>query len=416
MSISTAPLRVTKLIMVSSQNNNKYYEMREQEGGTFSVSYGRVGSRGAIRQYPIRQWEKKYREKVRKGYRDVTHLFAEKDESKALLDIKNPAVKRLINTLTLYADKAINTNYTVTADQVTHQQVNEAQAVLDELVGMVHVGMAPEGFNTRLLELYTIIPRKMGNVREHLVEGALDAPAMAKLRDQLGVEQDTLDVMAGQVKVNTQTREAAEEATPQTLLDALGLHVEPVDDAAGEEAIRRLMGKQADCFRRAFKVTNLRTQAAFDAHVASSSNKKVTQLWHGSRNENWLSIMENGLVLRPAHAVITGKMFGYGLYFADKCRKSLNYTSLRGSYWVGGTDTRAYLALYDVHVGHQLKLLRHASWCYELNEQRLQERKKRFGKPYHSLFARGGVDLLNNEYIIYNQSQCTVRYLVEVGQ
>ncbi len=415
MATSTAPLRVSKLIMVTSENNNKYYEMREQDDGMFSVSFGRVGSRGSIRHYPMKQWQKKYREKVKKGYRDVTHLFAEKADTDTLLDIKDPSVKRLINTLTSYANNSINTNYTVTADQVTQKQVEEAQAVLDDLVGMVRIGMAPKTFNTQLLDLYTIIPRKMGNVREHLVKAVKNVDQLAKVRDMLGAEQDTLDVMAGQVKVNDQTRQAAEMATPQTLLDALGLRVQLVEDGTDVEVIRRLMGDQKGFFRRAFQVINTRTQQAFDTQVASASDQRTLQLWHGSRNENWLSILENGLVLRPAHAVITGKMFGYGLYFADKCRKSLNYTSLRGSYWVGGSDKRAYLALYDVHVGHQLKIRRHASWCYELNEEWLAERQGRFRKPYDSLFARGGIDLINNEYIVYNQAQCTVRYLVEVG-
>ena len=34
---------------------------------------------------------------------------------------------------------------------------------------------------------------------------------------------------------------------------------------------------------------------------------------------------------------------------------------------------------------------------------------------YDSLFAEGGIDLRNNEYIVYNQAQCTVKYLVEIG-
>ncbi len=35
-------LRVAKLIMVTANNNNKFYEMREQSDGTFKVTYGRV--------------------------------------------------------------------------------------------------------------------------------------------------------------------------------------------------------------------------------------------------------------------------------------------------------------------------------------------------------------------------------------
>ena len=415
MATTAVPLRASKLIMVTSHNNNKYYEMREQSDGTFAVTYGRVGGRGSIRHYPIRQWQQKYGEKIRKGYRDVTHLFAEQRDTRPLLDIPDPAVRHLIHTLTTYANASIHANYTVTADQVTLQQVEEAQQVLDDLVALVGTAMDPQVFNARLLELYTVIPRQMSDVRAHLVEGPLDADAVVRLRDRLGTEQDTLDVMAGQVKARQRTRDAAQRATPQTLLDALGLRVQPVEDLAEIETIRRAMGEEADGFRRAFQVTHLRRRAAFDARVAGSKNRKVRRLWHGSRNANWLSILENGLLLRPARAVITGKMFGYGLYFADRCRKSLNYTSLRGSYWVGGSDTRAYLALYDVHVGRPLTIRKHDASCYDLDAARLKERSRFRRAPYDSVFARGGVDLRNNEYIVYDEAQCTIRYLIEVG-
>ena len=50
-------------------------------------------------------------------------------------------------------------------------------------------------------------------------------------------------------------------------------------------------------------------QNAFNEYLRTHKIKKVKQLWHGSRNQNWLSIMVNSLKLRP-DAIITGKMFG----------------------------------------------------------------------------------------------------------
>ena len=105
-----------------------------------------------------------------------------------------------------------------------------------------------------------------------------------------------------------------------------------------------------------------------------------------------------------------GKMFGYGLYFADKCQKSLNYTSFRGSYWARGNSNKAFLALYDVHVGNQLKVKKHESWCCSLSKTNLKKR----GEKYDSIYAQGGVDLINNEYIVYDSAQSTIRYLVEI--
>lgn len=102
-------------------------------------------------------------------------------------------------------------------------------------------------------------------------------------------------------------------------------------------------------------------------------------------------------------------MFGDGIYFADKAQKSIGYSSLRGSYWTKGGDDKAFLALFDVHVGNQKEILHHTSNCYSLCQSVMDK------EGYDSVFAKGGADLRNNEYIIYNGAQCTVSHLVEIG-
>lgn len=406
-----APLRVAKLIMVTANNNNKFYEMREQADGTFKVNYGRVGTVGTSANYPIHLWDQKLREKARKGYKDQTHLFSTNTADNMLVEhIDCHAVKDLIKTLMRAAKQSIRRNYFVTAEEVSQRQVEEAQQLIDKLVKQLSINMDVHVFNEYLLELYQVIPRRMNNVRKHLVEQPTDQAALAKIRDKLGNEQNTLDVMRGQVEL-IQQKKSSEESTPSDFLAAMGLRIELVNDSTAIKMIKRMMGRSANKFNRAFRVINTRTQVAFDQFVSRADNKTVKLFWHGSRNENWLSIIKTGLVLRPANAVITGKMFGYGLYFADKCQKSVNYTSLQGSFWAGGIQKQGFLALYDVHVGQQLKLQKHRSWCYELSEQKLKER----GKHYDSLFAKGGADLINNEFIIYNQAQATIRYFVTIS-
>lgn len=411
---ATTNLKVAKLIMVTANNNNKFYEMREQDNGTFTVVYGRVGTSGASTSYPMRLWDRKKREKIRKGYTDQTHLFAESREAEpgpVFTDIDEAAVQRLVQQLMRYANKSISQNYTVTADQVTEAQVTEAQAILDGLVKLVKIGMNVTMFNGILLELYQVIPRKMGQVRDHLATVPSTKDDLTKINEKLAEEQATLDVMRGQVSINSQQKEQPKKEQEKiNLLEAMGLQITEVKNAAITLKIKNLMGSDASKFARAYEVKNITTQVDFDELIAQKTNQKTELFWHGSRNENWLSILKGGLVLRPANAVITGKMFGYGLYFADKFRKSLNYTSLRGSYWANGRHDQGFLALYDVHVGEQYHIQKHESWCYELTEPKLKE----LGKNYDSLFAEGGADLVNNEYIVYNQAQCTVRYLVEV--
>lgn len=313
-----------------------------------------------------------------------------------------------------FAKKSISNNYNVSAEQVTHKQVAEAQRILDELVTKVKMNVDTKTFNQTLLELYQIIPRKMAHVNEHLITTIQTQEELDALERKLSDEQATLDVMRGQVEMNEKQKEAVEEQVSNQrekidILEAMGLQVESVDDEAIINQIKTLMQDHASHFQKAYKVINLKTQTSFDNYLAQKENKKLSLFWHGSRNENWISILETGLVLRPANAVITGKMFGYGLYFADKFQKSLNYSSLQGSYWTRGTANVGFLALYDVHVGNQFHIKKHESWCYELTKEKLLERGK-----YDSLFAEGGADLRNNEYIVYEQAQCTVKYLIEV--
>ncbi len=38
-----------------------------------------------------------------------------------------------------------------------------------------------------------------------------------------------------------------------------------------------------------------------------------------------------------------------------------------------------------------------------------------YKREFDSVFAKGGADLRNNEYIVYNSAQCTVSHLIEIG-
>ncbi|MEZ4885478.1 MAG: WGR domain-containing protein [Chitinophagales bacterium] len=416
--------RTAKLIMVTPSNNNKFYEMQENGDGTFTVTYGRVGSRGTVQRYPSTQWNRRYNEKVRKGYKDQTHLFAVAGTGEPkleLVDVDDEMVQRLITELMAYATKSIRHNYMVSAEQVTQRQVEEAQTLLDSLVAQLKTGLFmlkdasqternTQRFNSVLLELYQVIPRKMTKVGEHLIVRPSSYADLDVVKEKLVEEQATLDVMRGQVKMSSLEAENKVEKKELNLLEAMGLQIESVTDVVTIDLIKNKMGSNVGQFSKAFAVKNLKTQRAFDDWLGTKNNQQKKLFWHGSRNENWLSILETGLVLRPANAVVTGKMFGYGTYFADKFQKSLNYTSLRGSYWAKGTQSKGFLALFDVHTGNQFHLQKHEPWCYELNEINLKKK----GAQYDSLFAEGGADLVNNEYIVYNEKQCTVRYLVEV--
>ena len=399
------------LLMVTSDNHNKYYKMNVDEGGTtFTVEYGRVGANCQRRIYPLCQWDKKYNEKIKKGYVDQTHLVRDlisvdkpKSAQNEYKQIEDKAIAEIVERLMNMAKIKVQQNYKVSSNQVTQAMVDEAQKVIDKLMMCDSVG----NFNDLLLELFTVIPRKMGNVSDYLAKSKDDFAHI--LKD----EQDLLDVMRGQVVTHIVQDEAElDETQPEkneTILEAMGLVFEPVDD----REISMIKSKLGDCkdkFYQAWRVRNLATQKRFDDFINKEHIKETRLFWHGSRNENWWSIINTGLVLRPTNAVITGKMFGYGIYYAPKARKSLGYTSLSGSYWAHGNSKSAFMALMDVAYGKPYDVHSFNSKYYDFNYEKLQ----RNCPGANCLHAHAGQMLRNDEVIVYKEEQSTIQYLVEL--
>ena len=427
-------LRYAKLVHVSvdnglTDNSNKVYIMEELSDGRIKCEYGRVGKNMSIVFKSSREWDKILREKTsdKKGYTDVTELLAEPvvDNSKPLNNkvdtIKDDIVRKLVDELMSFANKSIQRNYKVTQEAVSEQQVSAAQEVINAISALLILGIDKKHVNDMLLKLYTIIPRRMDNVRDHLIENVTTQNELEIAQQLIGSEQSALDTMAGQVELIQQQKNAAkkaaeaelngieEEVEEITILDQMGLSIEVEDDTETLNLIKKLMGSNVNQMKNVYKVVNNKTQVRFDKNFEKASVKKKRFYWHGSRNENWFNILQTGLLIRPSGAVHTGSMFGDGIYFADKAQKSIGYSSLRGSYWAHGGDNKAFLALFDVHLGNQKEIIHHDSSCYKLSDNVLKK------DGYDSVFAKGGADLRNNEYIVYKPEQCTVSHLIEIG-
>jgi poly [ADP-ribose] polymerase 2/3/4 len=391
----------------AEKNNNKFYEMKENTDGTFTATYGRIGNDPATVSYPMSKWDsilKQKTTKVRNGYiyKDITALKSTV-VSKTLKDVIDQHILKLLSDLQRYSKQSIIDNYTVTSEQVTQVQIDKAQEILNKIADMLKYSVIrPTDIDKQLVELFAIIPRKMKKVQDYLLNGNTDKKEAQNILQR---EQDTVDVMRGQVSIqNTST--ANNDAT---LEDILGIKVKKVDDQVTIDKIKSMMTSDSQRFKNAYEVVKIDTQASFENQLKQSVKHWTKLLWHGSRNENWLNILKTGLKIRPTCAVQTGSMFGPGLYFADKFQKSLGYTSSKGSHWARGNSSQAFLALYEINTGMELRTDKHDSEFYTFDYKKLKSKG-----DYDSLFAKGGIDLRNNEYIIYKETQCTIKYLVEI--
>lgn len=166
--------------------------------------------------------------------------------------------------------------------------------------------------------------------------------------------------------------------------------------------------------------------------IGNYGNNKIL-LFHGSRTSNWVSILKNNLYLNPAEKIpnihISGKMFGYGCYFADLHSKSLQYCGIKEN---GHKDL--FLMVAEVCVGNQWKLI-NAKYNANIDIQ---------NTPYNSVFAQGKYgtfihnnflknneliipndnvklyensneySLLHNEYIVYDKNSWIFRYMIHI--
>lgn len=409
-------MQVKKLIFVDpNANHNKFYNMVQTDANGFEVTFGRVGTDGRKQRYPMSKWSEQLRAKLRKGYQDVTvddtivKVGTNFDDSTI-----SPKVKDLIDLLNKHAKEAFKLNYKVEISDVSVTLIKRAQDLIDQMNEKLEVGVKASQINPLLLRLYSTISRKMKSVKEAMMPDIDDATTLSKARDKMAVEQGLLDVVKGQLQNYTDNKsddddvdDAIDNSKVLTVLDHLGVDIEEIS-ATEETMLKKMMNESEHRYIEAFKVTNFKTQKTFDKEITNSKDKKTELLFHGSRAENWLNIIRGGLVLHP-NAVVTGKLYDNGIYFADVADKALGY--IDGGRWNNGAGNDNWMAVYEVHLGKQ-------ATSDDLPNSRVDLSKWIPDNGYDSYFARKGKDsrynLYRNEFIVYKESKCTIKYLIKV--
>lgn len=394
-----------KLVMVTENNNNKYYSMTEKNG-VIEIEYGRVDSTSTKLTKPISQWNSIYKEKTKKGYKDVTDLVTEKvvgaeaDDVEVLSKLDEAKVNAFLDLMQKYTDGLVKNTYSVTYKSVTVEQVKKAQVILDEFDKLDKKN--EKLVNEKLIELYTVIPRKMGKVQYHLLP-TLD------LDKALEKEQDNIDAMSAKVqmydqeKTNAKKNQTKKEKPKQTLLDVLGLSnmTETKSNSEIQYLIDQVRGGTK--VEAIFSLSKPEEDKIFEDWINKQGNKQTRVLIHGTRCSSVLSILKQGLKIRPSgNFQFSGKVYGNGNYYSEVVSKSLNYT---------GYDNDKILLVYEVHTGNPFI---YDGWyrgnSFELNYKELQKR------GFDSTYVKAGNGLLNSEIIAYNENQCKIKYIIWLKQ
>lgn len=363
----------------------------EKQGEGVIASYGRIGAaKGELFserscEYPLRMFWIKYEEKLAKGYEDKTNIYIDEPaqlEEKPAVEEKpsNPVSVALYQKLLRHAKQMIQKSCASLI--ITEGMITESKRLLN----ILYTTKRLDEFNNVLKELLAVCPRKVWKVDDLLAVSSEDIPKIIQREEDL--------VMAMQVVTGKNTfNDTSDNFQKKNII---------VTEASKEKRERVLELLTPDLRLKVlnvYRVIPKEQEKKFKQYVKDRNISEIKSLWHGSRNENWLSIAENGLMLHP-NAVITGKMFGNGIYFAPSAKKSWEYTS--GGFWTRemSSSTR-FMGLYATAYGNPLNVTSPSNYS-----------ERSIGN-FNCVHAHAGNYLRNDEIIFYNESAMLLTYLVE---
>lgn len=402
-------LKQAYLIKIDPVNNhNVQFIMEETPDGRLIFSKGRVGATPITGSYKISVWDKLYEKMLRQGFVDKTNEYdmssnkASPEPEEDNIGSNDPDVIRFVKKILSFAQKKVKETYSITMNMVTPQMLSDASDVIlkmDELAKAVgdEIDIVAE-FRELQMRLFYIIPRKMQDVSEALASSRDDFEEIIKNEREL--------LMLARSESNSEQDKKEPKKKGKSLLERFNLSIRRCTKEEEENIKKHMDGYSRPKFRRAFRVINFITEAAQKEWMEENSVTEVHFLYHGSKNFLIWAIMTMGLLLNP-DAPITGKMFGWGIYFANKAIKSLNYTSLSGSTWAHGNAKTAYLFVFKVAYKNPKHVNTWSPYMGNLNADKI--------KPHDALHAHKGRSLKEDEIIVYNQAQVTIQYVIELA-
>lgn len=470
--------RVTLNFTDIINNNNKYYNLEVQvaKNGDARIftQYGRVGGTAA-KEYRVcsgqseadSESDKIIKSKTKKGYVEVKLVKAdvgsevgkskveantitveaakkagvkveEEDETVSKL---HPEVKDLVRTWFGVTQEFIELNLDTKKcplGQLSLDQITKGKDILEEARKIVHMKKPDVAeLNSLTNQYYSNIPHNFGYARINADVLRLDAD------DKIDKAFDILDVFNDAKNVQSVISKKSAVDSQYATLNADLEWVDPQDPtwkwidtmlhetrASNHHFLGKLKTHKIYRVQRHNEQKNFLKNAeeiAKECGKHSPSDvyarlvksrpdvpKELQELyklanvspgWHGTRRANMIGITTKGLLIRPSGVTHAGSMYGDGIYWATNSTKSINYCDVKGSYWAQGNNKTAYLFLGDVAFGNY----KMANGSHFYSKSNI--------KPYHSVFAKAGGGVYNDELITYSPTgphqQHALRYIIE---
>jgi poly [ADP-ribose] polymerase len=444
-------------------NKNKFYIMQiTVNNGSYQyfVRYGRIGEIGkkTLKTYStlnaaVSEFTKIFKNKTKNVWGEkfipksgkyfmselTTNIESDnddddddtKDDTKD--DVKTPELedKRIIYLLDLISDvnmlkssmKRLNIDTKkMPLGRISNKQIESAKTLLLELLKQVQdaeddkIDISTIDFNQISSKYYTLIPYSCGRRKPPIIDEEKIIEKYLELLEEL----KNIHMV---VKINKKKNLDKYE----NIYSNIETTITPLDTSSDMYANLCEYVQNTHCPTHNLKLNVVdilkinRKNEVFDDSMGNS-----TYLFHGSPLCNWASIMKNGLYLDPSKlgVRITGKMFGYGIYWANAITKSFNYCGYQSQ---GGFGM---IAVGKVALGKTHELV---NANYNVNKKMLD------GLGKHSTHGMGNYSPLNSdtkkigdtsmpcgkltknnqsrylwydEFVIYDTSQYSLEYLI----
>jgi|SaaInlStandDraft_4_1057021.scaffolds.fasta_scaffold00672_2 predicted DNA-binding WGR domain protein len=447
-------------------NKNKFYVMQLIKDGSnyiHFIRYGRVGEPGksshkrfTTENESIKSFEKQFRSKTRNHWvnratfekKEGKYFFTEISYEKELQNINLKGVKtpdcslddRLQQFMRMISDVKMMQSALVDLEvdtkkmplgKISPRQITKAQSLIGEIrlkIDIINKSKDASILDTTNSELvalsskfYTFIPYACGRRKPPIINNS-------ELVDKFNNMTDDLNNLVIATKIIK--KQTADVHPLDRVYSEIKTKIVPVDKHSDtwNEIEKYVVNTHAPTHHfktelvDIFEIERKGEFRKFKKFSKEIDNRQL--LIHGSRMSNWCSILQQGLLLDPSRlgVKITGKMFGYGVYFANSFSKSTQYCGV--SYGNGF----ACLALAEVALGDE---------CKKTTSDFYMSKKKLDKDGYDSTWGQGnmtpssetildGITIPNgkliksnvnsvlryDEKIVYDGDQFRLKYLV----
>lgn len=447
---------------VISKNKNKFYIMQLialNEYFILFIRYGRIGEIGKLKYYTfstihgaIERYEKQFKIKTKNywtnkdkfekvdgkyfladtGY-DIVDNISTKVNSATISTKLDNRVQFLINLISnadiinkALVDLNIDTEK-LPLGKISATQISYAHEILNDIdsavtnYGDAHLN---EKYNEFLMDqsskFYTLVPYSCGRKKLPIIK---NKTLIANNRDML----NELSSIVESANVINISKERSDKHLCDAIYDNLNTKITPLEKTS------RMWDVIVDYINNThgpthkFKIELLGIYELERPTVKIDNNiDNIQLLWHGSRMANFCSIFKNGLILNPEKlgAVITGKMFGQGIYLTNVFSKSVGYTGYETS------DNIGAILLCETSLGNQFQKVQ-ADHTITLNTLKQNSYHSVHGKGkyypknyitingvkipnYELTESKSETSLIYDEMVIYNTDQLKIKYLVLV--